>query len=65
MYDEDSKDISLFNPQGDILIDDDRDHVAYCRSIGKHGILVKPFTLESRNRWYEDVDEIRRQIECT
>jgi FMN phosphatase YigB (HAD superfamily) len=64
-YDPDEKDLpkDIRRVSGDILVDDDPQAIAYLRSLGRKGILVRPFRKGSavgRGEMTRIYDQIRR-----
>ena len=47
---------------GDLLIDNDPDHVAFAKSIGKQGLLVSSYLIAVKPIWRKDCDWIYEKI---
>jgi len=65
-YDPDERDVpkDIRRVRGDILIDDDPQAIAYVRSIGRKGILIRPFRkgrAANRRELSDIYDLIRRE----
>ena len=55
-----SKDIRY--QDGDLLIDDDLDQIAYVHSIGKHGHCIRPYHTDVIRSWTDDSLEIYDEV---